>query len=101
MKITLSYEIGDRILFKAPIAPLKFREFVGTIDDITLHTDEESDTSNTVYVINVNDVAFYNISYSQIVAIDPSGHEHNFREICEVCGCWMPSMDPHDELDDE
>lgn len=89
MKITVVYEIGDKVIFRAPTGPsLNFKEFVGVIDDITLHFDEESDTSNTVYVINVNE-NLYNIAYPQIIGIEPANdHIHLFELICKICGTW-------------
>lgn len=89
MRISIVYEIGDRVTFKAPTGPLKFVEVTGVIEDITLHFDEESDTSNTVYVINVGE-KHYNISYVQIVRIAPDNHAHEFRSICTKCGGWYP-----------
>jgi uncharacterized protein YbaR (Trm112 family) len=96
VKIAITYEIGDQITFKAPTGPLKFVEVDGVIDDITLHFDEESDTSNTVYVVNVNGM-FYNISYVQIVRVAPDDHAHEFKLICKRCGAWYPSGDDNDD----
>jgi hypothetical protein len=86
MKIVCNYEIGDKILFKAPTGPLKFREFVGVITDIVLHFDEESDTSNMVLVVDVNSNS-YTISYPQIlsIAVDDD-HAHFYVSICQTCG---------------
>lgn len=86
MKITYVYEIGDKILFKAPAGPMKFVEVVGIIDDITQHMDEENDLSSTVFSVNVNET-LYNISHAQIVGIKTDeDHECTFDAICTACG---------------
>ena len=86
MKIVCNYEIGDKILFKAPTGPLKFREFVGVITDIIFHHDEETDLASIVYVVDVNS-NFYNISAAQIIKIEyDDGHLHNYVSICHTCG---------------
>lgn len=88
MKITISYEVGDKVLFKAPAGPMKFTDVVGIIEDITFHFDEVSDSSYTVYVMNVNGgQTRYNISYPQILKIVPDeNHTHDFEEMCMTCG---------------
>jgi hypothetical protein len=86
VKIIQSYEIGDRVLVKIPVGPIKFSEVVGVIEDITLHFDEVSDTSNTVYVIKVSG-NFYNVAYVQILGVENvESHEHKFLTMCIECG---------------
>lgn len=86
MKITLAFEIGDRVLVKVPSGPMKFTEIVGTIEDITQPFDETNDLSSTIFVLNVNET-LYNISRTQILRIaTDDDHIHDYQLHCTTCG---------------